>query len=96
MNGPVSQQKEVLSVICAPSAKVYQPSTAVETTPEPKQSFKECDLRMMIPSICLSFETATIVRLMCALINELSELDSTCNLNMQFDLDFDFVFKIFN
>jgi len=75
---------------------LYQPSTAVEATPEPKQSYKECDLRMMIPSICLSFEIATIVRLMCALINEVSELDSTCNLNMQFDLDFDFVFKIFN
>jgi len=59
--------KEVSSVIWAPSAKVYQLSTAVEATPEP----------MMIPSICLSFKIATIVRLMCALINELSKLDST-------------------
>ena len=41
----VFQQKEISSVMYAPSTKVYQSSTPVESNPEPKEVSK--DLRLM-------------------------------------------------
>lgn len=77
----VSQQKEVSSVICAPSAKVYQPSMGVQTNSESKQLSK--DLGLMDSSNLSRFQNCNNCTIkLCASIS--NELDCTLYMQLNF------------